>query len=386
MGKIKEKLNLSYWEKSTFFDSIDVAIIGSGIVGLSAAIYLKENHHFNKVIILERGPLPMGASTRNAGFACFGSSTEILDDLSTNNSDEVWQLIEMRCKGFQNLRKKFGDNNIGFQQLGGYELFRPEEIDTYNECLSAIPEFNKLLKEITGIPNTFMPSSYKIKQFGFKGVSNLIFNQYEGQIHTGLLMKNMLRHAQKLGVEIYNGVKVNSVTTNGQIVEIQTPSWSIFTQKALIATNGFAKNLVKNLDVQPARNQVLITDPIPNLKIKGTFHYDRGYYYFRNIDNRIMLGGGRNLAVENERTDEFGTTPLIRAALIKILRENVLPDQSVRISNWWSGIMGVGKTKFPIIKEINPNVFAAIRLGGMGVSIGNLIGEKAAKLISEKGA
>jgi len=65
--------NLSFWEKQTYLNNIDLIVIGSGIVGLSAAISYKEKHKKAKVIVLEKGVLPCGASTKNAGFACFGS-------------------------------------------------------------------------------------------------------------------------------------------------------------------------------------------------------------------------------------------------------------------------------------------------------------------------
>ena len=59
----------SYWEQQSF-TSYDYVIIGSGIVGLSTAIELKEKFPGATVLILERGLLPTGASSRNAGFAC----------------------------------------------------------------------------------------------------------------------------------------------------------------------------------------------------------------------------------------------------------------------------------------------------------------------------
>jgi cation diffusion facilitator CzcD-associated flavoprotein CzcO len=74
--------DLSFWEKSLYFESLDFTIIGAGIVGLSTAIFLKEKFPRSKILILERGYLPSGASTKNAGFACFGSPTELYDDLS----------------------------------------------------------------------------------------------------------------------------------------------------------------------------------------------------------------------------------------------------------------------------------------------------------------
>ena len=94
------------------------------------------------------------------------------------------------------------------------------------------------------------------------------------------------------------------------------PNMKIHTDNILLIdpTNGFAKQLLKE-DIEPARAQVLITKPIPNLKIKGTFHYQMGYYYFRNINNRILFGGGRNLDFKGENTTSFENTELIKKDL-----------------------------------------------------------------------
>lgn len=64
---------LSYWERKTFLKDIDYIVIGAGIVGFSCAYHLKEKFPSAKVVVLERGYLPTGASSKNAGFACFGS-------------------------------------------------------------------------------------------------------------------------------------------------------------------------------------------------------------------------------------------------------------------------------------------------------------------------
>lgn len=382
VGKVKGQYNLSYWERSTFFNEIDVAIIGSGIVGLSAAITLKEKAPNANIIILERGPLPIGASTRNAGFACFGSLTELIEDLQQGAGEEaLLRLVEKRWCGLSLIKEKFGSRKLQFQHHGGFELFRSDENHIYETCLDQIPKFNRLLNQITGVKATYIPASHKIKEFGFAGIKHLILNQSEGQIHTGALMKTMLGYANKLGIQIYNGIKVKGVEHANSKVFIKTKHWDLSARKVIVATNGFAKQLVDGLEVFPARNQVLITRPIPNLKVKGTFHYDRGYYYFRNIDNRILLGGGRHLSLEREATDVFGTTPLIRAALTRILQENILPGRKVDIEHWWSGIMGVGHDKLPIIKLVQPNTYVAVRLGGMGVAIGYNVGKEAAELV-----
>ena len=152
-------------------------------------------------------------------------------------------------------------------------------------------------------------------------------------------------------------------------------------KRILFATNGFSRRLLPDLKVAPARNQVLITKPISDLPIKGCFHYDRGYYYFRNVGKRLLLGGGRNLSPLEEETDEFGHTTIIQNQLKDMLTNIILPDTPFEIDLWWSGILGVGQDKKPIVKQIEPNIYVAVRLGGMGVAIGTQVGEEAADLI-----
>ena len=153
----------------------------------------------------------------------------------------------------------------------------------------------------------------------------------------------------------------------------------ISTTKLFIATNGFAKQFMDH-DVQPARAQVLITKPIKNLAIKGTFHLDRGYYYFRNIDDRILFGGGRHLDFKTEETSQLGLTQLIQNKLEEILQTTILPETTFEIETRWSGIMGVGARKKPIVAELIPNVYCGVRLGGMGVAIGSSLGKQLAEL------
>ena len=113
---------ISYWEQKTFFNDIDYIIIGAGIVGYSTALSLRKLSPTAKILILERGNLPSGASSKNAGFACFGSATELYSDLQLNNEEEVWNTVKKRWDGLQNLRLLIGDDNLKFQNLGSWDL------------------------------------------------------------------------------------------------------------------------------------------------------------------------------------------------------------------------------------------------------------------------
>ncbi|SNY94927.1 NAD(P)/FAD-dependent oxidoreductase [Flagellimonas pacifica] len=371
-------MELSYWEYKTWLSNVDFTIIGSGIVGLNCALQLKEKYPAAKVLVLEKGMLPQGASTKNAGFACFGSISEVLSDLRTHTKEDVADLVKKRWEGIQLSRKLLGDESIGFQQNGGHELFLKSSLNLFESCLGGMEAINKLLKPIFGEA----PFIKKDNVFSFGNVENqYITHKFEGQLDTGKLMDALLQKVLKKGVHILNSVEVKHFEDVGNSVSVATDFFSFETKKLLVATNGFAAKLLKKETILPARAQVLVTKPIKNLKIKGTFHLDEGYYYFRNIDNRILLGGGRNLDFKAEETTAFGQTELIQNKLEQLLQKVILPHQEVEIDQRWSGIMGVGKQKTPIVERVSNNVMCGVRLGGMGVALGSLIGKELASLI-----
>lgn len=370
-------LNLSYWEIKNWFTNIDYTIVGSGIVGLSCAWYLKERFPKSNILILEKGTLPQGASTKNAGFACFGSLSEILDDLKSHSENEVLELIQKRLYGLHLLRKTLGDKVINYQNHGGYELFGNTDEALYETCLSQKSEINKWLKPIFKT-DVF---SFKKNTFHFKNIkSQYVFNSFEGQIDTGRMMDALLKKVQSKGIKILNNINVEHFEDTNNSVKIKTNLLEFSTHKLFITTNGFASQLI-NEDVKPARAQILITKPIKQLHIKGTFHLDKGYYYFRNVDNRILLGGGRNLDFKGEETTEFNETERIQNALETLLKTTILPETPFEIEHRWSGIMGLGNQKKAIVKPLGNHVYCGVRLGGMGIAIGSSIGKELVQLL-----
>ena len=201
-------MNFSYWEYKSWLSNIDYTIVGSGIVGLNAALHLKTKHPKANILVLERGMLPNGASTKNAGFACFGSLSEILDDLNTHSEEEVLELVKKRVAGLNLLRDNLGDENIGYKPWGGYELFLPQDKELFQECISKMDFVNELLKPI------FKEDVFSIgnNKFNFKNIEDsLIFNRFEGQINTGRMMEALLHKVYAAGIKILNNVECSGV-------------------------------------------------------------------------------------------------------------------------------------------------------------------------------
>jgi glycine/D-amino acid oxidase-like deaminating enzyme len=375
-------MQLSYWEQNTFLNKIDVAIIGSGIVGLSAALYLKKQNPKLSVAVFERGFLPSGASTKNAGFCCFGSISELVNDLNKHTENEVMQLVEKRWKGLLRLRKNLGDSAIDYKPYSGYEVF--DDSAKFNNYASQIDFFNSRVSKITKVKNPYSIADKKIKQFGLNGFKHIIENRAEGQIDTGKMMARLIDIVQKLGVKIFNGIDILSLDAAQKNVRINCQkNVQINAGRVLICTNGFAKQLLPDYPVNAARAQVMVTGPIAGLKLKGSFHYDEGYYFFRNIGNRVLLGGGRNLDFKTEATHKFGLTDKVQNKLEQLLWNNILNRRKHIVEYRWSGIMGIGPQKSTIIKKVDKNIFCAVRMGGMGVAIGSLVGEDAARMVAK---
>jgi glycine/D-amino acid oxidase-like deaminating enzyme len=368
-------MDLSYWEIKSWFSDIDYAIIGSGIVGLSTALRLRELHPNSKIIILEKGILPHGASTKNAGFACFGSLSEIIDDLKNHSEQEVFNLVKKRWKGLQLLRQNLGDNAIDLKQFGGFEIYTNDE--EFDSCYAQYNAINTLIKPI------FNDKVFEFvnNSFGFKNINNqYAFNKFEAQIDTGKMMQVLLKKAIEENILIVNSAEVTNIEDAVKPTIQLNNNFDFKAKTVLISTNGFAKSLIDE-PVDPARAQVIITKPIKNLHIKGIFHLNKGYYYFRNIDNRILFGGGRQLDFDTEKTTEFGKTIVVQNALESILKTVILPNTNFEIEHRWSGIMGVGNQKKTIIKQLSNTIFCAVRLGGMGVAIGSLVGKELAEKV-----
>ena len=376
---------LSYWEKASYVN-YDLIVVGGGISGLFTALSFKKNHPRAKIAILERGIFPSGASTKNAGFACFGSVSELIEDSKNMSDESLFNLVKNRVLGLELLKSTISIKKLGLQNNGGYELFFKDDIS----LKKSMDKINNLLHPIFK-KKVFRFSNDDILKFGFskEQIRQLIFNPFESQINTGSAIFELQKLVSKKGIIIFTGANVenfNLHSNKNDIIVLNQGTKITFKSKFLaICSNAFTKKWFPDYDIKPGRGMVVITKPISNLKFKGCFHYNKGYNYFRNFGNRIVLGGGRNLDFENEQTTSFGINQTIKNSLIKDLESIILPDIKYELDTEWSGIMSFGKTKEPIIKKITENAVMGVRLGGMGVAIGSLVGKKVSDLLLEKG-
>jgi gamma-glutamylputrescine oxidase len=377
--KIAGNYSFSYWEQDVFLQEANLIIIGAGIVGLSTALHYRQLFPQHKIIVLERGMLPSGASTRNAGYSCFGSISEIMDDLNHYPKQEVIDTLKLRWDGLNLLRKQVPDHLMDYCDTGGVEVFTSQE--TAVKCYDEMVRLNSFMKEVLGLSGVYSAKPQHTEKVGMRGFHGAILNSYEGLLHPGKMMSVLLSQCRDKNINLYFGAEVVQIEEFSRGVICMLSGGKILSDKVVIATNGFARRLIPDLDVAPARNQVLLIKPSKGHKLEAGYHMDAGYFYFRPVGEYLLIGGGRHLAFKEEATDSFGLTGHIQESLEQIIKQFILPDQEYEIVNSWSGILGIGSTKKPLITMIGERVVVAVRMGGMGVAIGSMVGKETAELI-----
>lgn len=329
---------------------------------------------------------------KNAGFACFGSPSELLADIDAEGEKAALQRVEERWLGLLELRKELGDGAIGFERTGGHEVFSADD-PLYTRVAERFDRLNELLGPII-CGDAYRWDDPLAVRYGMDASLHVARTDFESPLHPGLLMSALLRKVHEAGVVIRFGADVMAIDEEPAHATIRLhDGGALRASRVVVATNGYAAELLADVDIRPARGQVLLTSPVPGLKLKGAFHMNEGFYYFRDFEGsasanaagrRVLLGGGRVWDIEGETTTKDGVTDRIQNALEDLLRTVILPGRSFSIERRWSGIMGFrAKGKTPLVDHVSPRVIAAVGLSGMGVAIGIRVARKAAALANE---
>ena len=357
-------ISLSFWDLD-FYKEQDYILLGGGIVGINAAIHLKKMQPNKKVLIIDDSWLGGGASSKNAGFVCFGSPTEILDDIKNSNINLASELIDRRWEGSKKLLEMVPPDVMNFNKVGGSEVF---EHGT-NVSKDDIIHLNKLMMDVTKIENYFKISEQSISNsFDSKSVE---MNE-EGKIDPKKMMNYLYQIAIGLGVHFLNDT-ITEILASENLINLKKYGKIKF-GKCGVTLNGYINHVMPTSNVKPVRNVVLITEDIPNLLWDKVVHFNKGYVYFRRIGNKILLGGGRNIDLEAENSSEVVINQKIHNYLLDFLQSKILKTTKVEIIHQYVGILGFGNDKIPRVKSHTDNIFIASGMGGMGVAIGSKVG------------
>ncbi|MCB9666320.1 MAG: FAD-binding oxidoreductase [Alphaproteobacteria bacterium] len=356
-------------------------VIGGGIVGLSTALALRRAAPHVPVLVLERGLLPTGATTRSAGFACLGGLGELAADVDAHGLQATVDLVARRHAGLRRLRERLGDDALGFEHTGGAELLQAERAG----LLDRLDALDAALRPVVGGP-MFRRDDRALPALRFGHTAHLVRLPREGALDPGRLAEALLRACRAADVEVWTGAAVTRLDPgeHGVDLALHDPAVGatrLHAAQVAVCTNALARQLVPGLPVVPGRGQVLLTEPVPGLPWRGVFHRDAGDVYFREVEGRVLLGGARQRDVAGETTDALALADGIQAHLDHLLATVVLPGCPVRVARRWAGVMAFGPARAPLVQRVHPRVAVGVRLGGMGIALGTGVGDEVAALL-----
>jgi gamma-glutamylputrescine oxidase len=380
-------MSLSVWQKESFYAPCEVLLVGAGLLGLWTARELKIKRPSQKVTLIDQFALPAGASVRNAGFACFGSPSELVHDMGIMGSNAMWSLVEMRYRGIEKIRRTFSDQQTGFEPSGGYECYLHENDFGVADHMV---ELNKGLKAISGKAGVFCWQNGQLAYKGLTGFTSMIENPLEGGLHSGMLVRTLLEEVKAMGVEVIFGLEWKANHKDGSHIRVEVEhanhmTFAIQASQVVFTSNAWLSKQFPELGIRPARGQVILSPAIPNFSLYGTFHFDEGFYYFRNLGNRLLLGGARNVDFEGETTLDMNNTAVVTNALYQFVQHHIPSAAAFPLEAYdsWSGIMAMNDQKMPLLREVEPGICAAMCCNGMGVALSPVFAEKiAAALIN----
>lgn len=366
----------SYWESNEWLEGIDLCIIGGGIVGLSAALFARELHPDWKITVIDQDPIGYGGSSKNAGFTCFGSFTELKEDRKLLGDQAALRLVQSRIKGLKLLLSTFEREDIGYSACGSFEFFRADSRESLPNA-HEIQEMNQWIHPATGRPDTFqLVEAEQIPEYRDNQGEQALFSALEGTLDTGKLNRRLREKAQQNRIDLINGCRIDALEEEDKgwrikIISSKAEKWTLVPH-VIVATNAFGRELIPHLDVVPVPNLVLVTEPILHWTFNHAVHIDAGYVYIRNIGNRMLIGGGRHWNLDESKT---------RNRLIQWLHEMFPRTQEVQIEYEWTGILGIGNERSSIVESFGKNGVAALRMGGMGIAIGMDVAQQAVQAL-----
>lgn len=375
-----ELAHTPFWQAKAQ-EGFDLIVVGAGFTGLRVATFVKEQNPDWNICVIDALAQGATASTRNAGFACFGSPGELLADIDSFGLHSSAELLSRRFAGIKALKQDMRNEGLAVTEDGGYEVFTGSEERDLGKIIDRWGELENLF-DMAGIPkDTWEPKNdlnlsrglldsgfYSKHEFGIDPV----------QVHNGLT-----RRVLKAGIDVYRSVLVQEIQRTGDMIILRSPGGDWTAKRVALCTNAGREEGLYNEDLLPGRGQVIVTSSIEDMRFKGNYHNQKGYYYFRNVGDRLLLGGGRHLFQNIENTRELNTTEQLMWHLRDFAESKLVPDQDFEIESSWSGIMAFRSdgNKMPMIDKVDKGVFRCVGFGGMGVALSRWASERLSVLI-----
>ncbi|WP_420547567.1 NAD(P)/FAD-dependent oxidoreductase [Curvivirga sp.] len=389
----------SYWEETVQPRSdlgkplegdaaCDVAIIGGGYTGLSAAMNLAKDSNM-KVAVLESGPMGWGASGRNGGFNCLpATKMSTKQMIKKYGEDETKKFWARQLDGVAYTAELEASEGIDYDRQGDGNLevaHRPQEFDGLHDYAATLKKFGIDSKVMT--KQEFAEVGYDSEeQFGALHMkAGFALNPLKFAL-------GLAQAAEKYGATLYPYSHVDNWTKEGATHVLRTAKGALRAKKVLIATNGFYQDgLQKTMDkrILPVISNIITTRPLTddelaahNWQVEEPICNTRNLlFYFRKLkDNRLMLGA------RGDWTGRPDDAERMKQWMAERVYEVFPHWRGVEISHYWRGFVCMSMKLAPSMgyDRDDPSIYYSYGYHANGVNTAPWAGKMMAEIIAGK--
>jgi glycine/D-amino acid oxidase-like deaminating enzyme len=364
-------------------EKVDVAVVGGGFCGLSAARVLAQRGV--RVALLEAESLGWGASCRNGGMVLTGMKLPVPTLIKRYGREAVQRMYSASLDSIDLVERIVKEEGIGcdFSRCGHLEVAcKQSHFDDYAAAAARIKsEFNHELRII--------PKNALQNEIGSQIYFGGLVDETSAGVNPARYVHGLAKAAQRHGASLFDHTRVTNISSqrngSGGSFRVETSRGSLTAKEVLLASGAYTTEATPSLrkKVIPIGSYIIATKILPDLLAaevspRNRMIYDSKhflYYYRLTPDNRMLFGGRAAFFPESESTVRE-SAELLRQGMIEVYPQ--LRDTKVEYA--WGGTLDFAMDVMPHSGKIDGMHFA-VGFAGHGVGAATWMGAKLAGVI-----